>query len=118
MTEYHEPVEEMKAQDRDFARALHSMKEELEAVDWYQQRAATTSDESLKAILEHNRDEEIEHACMILEWLRRNMPAWDDELKTYLFGSGAITELEEGEEGGDEDSGGKDSGSLNIGSLK
>lgn len=118
MTGYHEPVEEMKGQDRDFARALHSLQEEVEAVDWYHQRVATTGDESLKAILEHNRNEEIEHACMILEWLRRNMPAWDEELRTYLFTEGPVTELEEegGEEGGSENR--SSGGSLNIGSLR
>ena len=75
-------------------RALHSLIEEIEAVDWYQQRVDVTDDESLKAILEHNRDEEIEHACMALEWLRRNMPGWDEELRTYLFTEKKITELE------------------------
>ena len=57
--------------------------------------------------MEHNRDEEIEHACMALEWLRRNMPGWDEELKTYLFTDGDITELE------DED-GNNNDGSLGI----
>jgi hypothetical protein len=63
-------------------------------VDWYQQRVDATSDKQLKKILEHNRDEEIEHACMALEWLRRNMDGWDENLKTYLFTEKDITKLE------------------------
>jgi ferritin-like protein len=94
MAAYHEPVEELHAQDRDIHRALNSLKEEVEAIDWYHQRAATGSDQELQALLIHNRDEEIEHAAMLLEWLRRTMPAWDEQLHTYLFTSGAITELE------------------------
>jgi hypothetical protein len=97
MKDYHEPVDEMQPEDRNYVRALASLKEEIEAVDWYQQRVATCTDPQLKASLAHNRDEEIEHACMTLEWLRRNMPGWDEELRTYLFTSGDITALEEGE---------------------
>ncbi|MFO7882105.1 MAG: ferritin-like domain-containing protein [Kosmotogaceae bacterium] len=96
---YHEDVNELSEKAKDISRALNSLKEEIEAVDWYNQRADTTKDEAVKAIVEHNRDEEIEHAAMIIEWLRRNMPAWDEELKTYLFTEGSITELEENEEG-------------------
>jgi len=120
MSGYHEPVEEMLQQDRDLSRALNSMKEEIEAVDWYHQRVATTTDPTLKAILEHNRNEEIEHACMILEWLRRNMVPWDEQLKTYLFTQLPITEIE-GAENGQEPSGETSSsaqGTLNIGSLR
>ena len=95
MTDYHEPLGELKSIDRNIARALTSLKEEIEAVNWYHQRAATCSDESLQQVLAHNRDEEIEHACMVLEWLRRNMAGWDDELKTYLFSDSPITEIEE-----------------------
>lgn len=98
MSDYHEPVELIDEHARDCTRAISSMKEELEAVDWYNQRVSATKDESLKAILIHNRDEEIEHACMILEWLRRNMDAWDEELRTYLFKDGDITALEAGSE--------------------
>lgn len=101
MSFYHEPVEKLSEETRNFVRALNSLKEEIEAIDWYQQRFDVTEEEELKAILAHNRDEEIEHACMTLEWLRRNMPGWDDELKTYLFKEGKITELEE--EGEDTD---------------
>lgn len=92
---YHEDLNELSEKAKDITRALNSLKEEIEAVDWYNQRADVTKDEAIKAILEHNRDEEIEHAAMIIEWLRRNMEAWDDELKTYLFTEGSITEIEE-----------------------
>jgi len=92
---YHEDLNELSEKAKDITRALNSLKEEIEAVDWYNQRADVTKDEAIKAILEHNRDEEIEHAAMLIEWLRRNMEAWDDELKTYLFTEGSITEIEE-----------------------
>ena len=92
-TGYHE--ENLSASAKDIHRALASLQEELEAVDWYHQRADVTTDESLKAILEHNRNEEIEHACMALEYLRRNFPEFDEELRTYLFKTEPITELEE-----------------------
>lgn len=93
--DYHEPFEGMPEQDRNFHRALISMKEEIEAVDWYHQRVVACQDESLRAILAHNRDEEIEHATMTLEWLRRNMPAWDHALRTYLFTDRPIHQIEE-----------------------
>lgn len=96
MTEYHEPVSELSDKVRDMTRALHSLKEEIEAVDWYNQRAAATKDEELRNILLHNRNEEMEHACMVVEWLRRNMDGWDEEMRTYFFKEGDITKLEEG----------------------
>jgi len=114
MTQYHEPVERLDDKTMDITRALVSLKEEIEAVDWYNQRVAATDNPDLKEILAHNRDEEIEHAVMTLEWLRRNMGAWDEEMKTYLFTEGDIAHLEEGEEG-EEASGDK---GLNIGDLK
>ncbi len=86
---YHEPVSELSAETREIHRAIATLDEELEAVDWYHQRIAVTGDEDLKAILVHNRDEEIEHAAMALEWLRRKMPGFDEELHTYLFTSQA-----------------------------
>lgn len=94
MSDYHEPWEQLPAEARDIHRALTSLKEEIEAVDWYHQRVALCTDEQLKALLAHNRDEEIEHAMMTLEWLRRVMPAFDAHMKTYLFTAGDITELE------------------------
>lgn len=114
MSDYHEPAEELSDECRDFHRALTSLKEEIEAVDWYHQRVARCHDPSLKAILAHNRDEEIEHACMTLEWLRRNMPAWQENLKTYLFTEEPVVEIEDG---GSEHAGGDSSG-LSIGSLR
>src|SRR5699024_6288086 len=99
MSEFHEPPEELKDSTRSYRRALNSMMEELEAIDWYQQRIDATEDEQLRAILNHNRDEEIEHACMTLEWMRRNMDGWDEQLRTYLFTEGEITELESEAEG-------------------
>ncbi len=95
MTEFHEPVEVLSQTTRNYIRAINSLKEELEAVDWYQQRIDGATDEQLEQILAHNRDEEMEHACMSLEWLRRNMPGWDSALRTYLFTEGNILELEE-----------------------
>ena len=82
---YHEPVEELSAETRDMHRAIVSLMEELEAVDWYNQRADACVDKELKAILEHNRDEEKEHASMVLEWIRRKDPKFSSELKGYLF---------------------------------
>jgi len=82
---YHEAVEELSQETRDMHRAIVSLMEELEAVDWYNQRADACNDEELKAILEHNRDEEKEHASMVLEWIRRKDPKFSKELKNYLF---------------------------------
>ena len=82
---YHEPASELSDQARDMHRAIVSLMEELEAVDWYNQRADVCKDKELKAILEHNRDEEKEHASMVLEWIRRRDPRFSKELKDYLF---------------------------------
>jgi len=109
--DYHESLDVLDEKTMNISRAINSLKEELEAVNWYNQRVAATKDESLKAILAHNRDEEIEHACMALEWLRRNMPKWDEELRTYLFTTEEITSVE-GSASASGDS------SLRIGSLK
>ncbi len=93
--EWHEDYDKMSEEARNFSRAVKSVQEELEAVDWYNQRAGQTSDEQLRKILEHNRDEEIEHAMMALEWLRRNNPVFDEHMRTYLFSEGDILEVEE-----------------------
>ncbi|WP_405224321.1 MULTISPECIES: encapsulin-associated ferritin-like protein [Lentisalinibacter] len=82
---YHEPVSELSDETRDMHRAIISLMEELEAVDWYQQRIDVCKDDELRRILEHNRDEEKEHAAMVLEWIRRRDPKFNDELKDYLF---------------------------------
>lgn len=93
--EWHEDYDKMTEESRNFSRAVKSVQEELEAVDWYNQRAGATKDKQSSAILEHNRDEEIEHAMMTLEWLRRNNPVFDEHMKTYLFTTGDITGIEE-----------------------
>ncbi len=80
----------------DLHRAISSLIEELEAVDYYNQRAEVTKDEALKKIMEHNRDEEKEHAAMLIEYLRRNDIEFEKELKEFLFTEGELTELEEG----------------------
>jgi uncharacterized protein len=85
MQNYYEPTSELSGETRDYIRALASLREEIEAIEWYHQRLSVTNDQQLKKILKHNRDEEIEHACMALEWLRRNMEGWDKQLRTYLF---------------------------------
>ena len=82
---YHEPVDELSHNTRDMHRAITSLMEELEAVDWYNQRVDACKDLELKAILAHNRDEEKEHAAMVLEWIRRNDASFGKELKDYLF---------------------------------
>ena len=82
---YHEPITELSDETRDMHRAIVSLMEELEAVDWYNQRAEACRDPELKAILEHNRDEEKEHAAMVMEWIRRNDRTFSKELKEYLF---------------------------------
>lgn len=89
---YHEPIEELSDETRDMHRAIVSLMEELEAVDWYAQRADACKDPELKAILEHNRDEEKEHAAMVLEWIRRKDPRFSKELKERLFKDGPITQ--------------------------
>jgi ferritin-like protein len=101
---------------RDMHRAIVSLMEELEAVDWYQQRADVTHDAELKAVIEHNRDEEIEHAMMTLEWIRRRSPKFDANARTYLFTEGPIVEVEKKLEEGVKK--GATDGPLAIGSLK
>ncbi len=95
MTEYHEEWSAIPEDAKRFHRALKSLEEEIEAVDWYHQRISVTEDQSLAGVLAHNRDEEMEHASMLLEWLRRNMPGWDVQLRKYLFTSEPILEVEQ-----------------------
>jgi hypothetical protein len=116
----HEPEDRLTPETIDRHRALVSIQEELEAIDWYDQRVAATDDPELAAVLAHNRDEEKEHAAMTLEWLRRHDPALDRNLRTYLFTSGPVTEIEAAAEAGTAgDSGASGtSGSFGIGSLK
>ena len=91
---FHEPRESLPESVIEQHRAIASLIEELEAANWYNERAAMSKDKQLKAILEHNRNEELEHAAMLLEWLQRNVPAFSKELKQYLFTSADITKLE------------------------
>lgn len=92
---YHEPVDDLSDETMDMHRAIVSLMEELEAVDWYNQRVDACKDEQLKKILIHNRDEEKEHAAMVLEWIRRRDPKLDGELKDYLFTDTPITHEQE-----------------------
>jgi len=104
----HEAEEHLTVPTRDMHRAIASLMEELEAVDWYQQRMDATDDADLRAILCHNRDEEKEHAAMVLEWIRRQDPAFDKNLREYLFTEGSIVRRERAE--GDEQAAGAGGG--------
>ena len=116
----HESESVLKPETIDRHRAVVSIMEELEAVDWYDQRIDAARDQELKELLAHNRDEEKEHASMMLEWLRRRDAKLDEHLRTYLFTNKPLLEIEEEAEGKN-DGGGKASGgdgSLGIGSLR
>jgi len=121
----HEALDLLDPATIDRHRAIVSLGEELEAVDWYDQRVTATSDESLAAVLAHNRDEEKEHAAMTLEWLRRHDPVLDTHLRTYLFTTEPVTEIEAEAEAGagalagdPADTSSARGGSLGIGSLR
>jgi len=96
---FHEELTELSIETRDMHRAIQSLVEELEAVDWYNQRVDACADDELKAILAHNRDEEKEHASMVLEWIRRKDRTFSKELKDYLFTKKAIAGLGSGHSG-------------------
>lgn len=116
---FHEDTASLRPETLDRHRAVASLMEELEAVDWYDQRIDATGDPALAAILAHNRDEEKEHAAMTLEWLRRRDPELDRQLRQYLFTTAEILEVEEE---ADADDHAADtpaaSGSLGIGRLR
>lgn len=116
----HENEQQLRRETIDRHRATASLMEELEAIDWYDQRIDAATDEALKAILRHNRDEEKEHAAMVLEWLRRQDPVFDEQLRTYLFKDGDIAAAETEAEGpSTADSGaGSNDGCLGIGDLR
>jgi ferritin-like protein len=123
---FHESADILQPGTKDRHRAIVSLMEELEAVDWYDQRIDAAGDDDLKGILRHNRDEEKEHASMLLEWLRRHDEAWDRFLRTYLFSEGPITDLAEAVEAGEGGEGGEAAGpapsagraaSLGLGAL-
>ena len=110
--QFHEPTDDLRPETRDRHRAIVSLVEELDAVDWYDQRIDAAGDDELRAILRHNRDEEKEHAAMTLEWLRRHDPVLDGHLRTYLFTDGSIVAEEHAAEHG------PDEGSLGLGSTR
>lgn len=99
--ELHAPYDRLTRQTLTLHQCIRSLMEELEAVDWYRQRADDCADDQLRAILLHNMREEIEHACMALEWLRRNNVDFAGQLDTYLYSTGDITEVEEQAEAGE-----------------
>lgn len=113
----HESADQLKPETIDRHRAVVSIMEELEAVDWYDQRVDATSDPELAKILAHNRDEEKEHAMMTLEWLRRRDPKLDQHMRTYLFTTRSVLDVEHAAEHGSDSDGAADDGSLGIGSL-
>ena len=111
---YHEPLELLPEDTRNLHRAIVSLTEELEAIDWYGQRAEACSDAALKEVLVHNRNEEIEHAMMVLEWIRRHSEYFDVTMRKYLFTEQPITAIEQTDAGGKAEGG----ATLRIGSLK
>ena len=115
---FHEPIELLSQAIMERHRAITSLMEELEAVDWYDQRVEATTDDSIRSVMAHNRDEEKEHAAMTLEWLRRNDAKWDEVLRTYLFTELPIVEVEHEAEHDDDGSGLSADGSLGIGDLR
>jgi ferritin-like protein len=112
MADYQEGFEKLSEEVRGVHRALKSLMEELDAIDAYHQRAAVSEDSALRGVLAHNRDEELEHAAMLLEWLRRQLPTFDEALRTYLFTNGDLTAIEEVAAASAQP------GSLGIGDLK
>jgi ferritin-like protein len=123
----HEDEAKLNPKTIDQHRAYVSLQEELEAADWYNQRVEGATDAELAAILAHNRDEEKEHAAMVLEWLRRSDPKLDEHLRTYLFTEGSVLDIEvaaehggsgEAGEGGEGGGSAPADSSLGIGSLR
>jgi len=119
-TQFHEAAEALLPETRDLHRAITSLMEELEAIDWYAQRIDATGDAELAAVLAHNRDEEKEHACMVLEWIRRHDAHFDQCLRRFLFTSGPIERLEEKHDAanGGANASAEHGGTLRLGSLR
>jgi ferritin-like protein len=120
---YHEPLELLSEDTKNMHRAIVSLKEELEAVDWYQQRAEACTDDELRGVLVHNKNEEIEHAMMNLEWIRRHSEVFDSNVKTYLQSKGPILAVEKQQTAAETGaatsaSGASGASGLGIGSLK
>jgi ferritin-like protein len=112
---FHEPEELLTPKTKNLHRAILSLMEELEAVDWYQQRVDAATDDELRAILAHNRDEEKEHAAMVLEWIRRQDAVFNEQLRKYLFTTEAIVGREEASK---DEGNGTSAVSASIGSLR
>ena len=113
---YHESHDLLTEETRNMHRAIVSLKEELEAIDWYQQRADVCSDPQLKDVLLHNRNEEIEHAAMLMEWIRRHDQHFNEMMRTYLFTEQPVTGIERGAERGGTAASATEA--LGIGSMK
>jgi ferritin-like protein len=113
---YHEPLELLSGETREMHRAIVSLMEELEAIDWYQQRVDACADPQLKDVLLHNKNEEIEHASMVLEWIRRHNDHFNEMLRKYLFTEQPITGIEKA--AGTASPGGSATEALGIGSMK
>ncbi|MDO8477255.1 MAG: ferritin-like domain-containing protein [Candidatus Rokubacteria bacterium] len=113
---YHESLELLSGETREMHRAIVSLMEELEAIDWYQQRVDACSDPQLKDVLLHNKNEEIEHASMVMEWIRRHNDHFNEMLRKYLFTEQPITGIEKG--AGTESPGASATEALGIGSMK
>lgn len=111
---YYIPRGELSESAKTLDSAITSLMEELEATNFYNQRAEVSADPALKDVMLHNRNEEIEHCAMLIEWIRRNLPEFDKELRDYLFTSAPLTDMEAGAEGEEEPA----PPSLGIGSLK
>jgi ferritin-like protein len=121
----HAPRDRLSKETLSLHHAIVSLIEELEAVDWYRQRADDTDDAALREILLHNMREEMEHASMVLEWIRRNSSDFDGHLKTYLFTTGSILAVEKevtgaggGEAAGETAPAGSRSKGFTVGPLK
>ena len=111
---YHEPLDLLSEETRNLHRAIVSLMEELEAIDWYQQRADACSDPQLKDVLLHNKNEEIEHATMVMEWIRRHNDHFNQMMRTYLFTEQPITGIEKASSNG----GTAAAATLGIGAMK
>lgn len=119
MAQFHEAAETLRPETREMHRALRSLIEELDAVDWYAQRIDASDDAELAAVLAHNRDEEKEHACMVLEWIRRHDAKFDQFLRKFLFSDGPIAKSEDKSlNGADSRRNSIEDGTLRIGSLR
>ena len=115
---YHEPLELLSEATRNLHRAIVSLCEELQAVDWYHQRAEASSDDELRAVITHNENEEIEHAMMNLEWIRRHSTVFEANIKKYLGSTGSIIAVESAARGEASAASTTPSGGLGIGSLR